>query len=150
MPSALPFVDLKSQYERLKPEIDSRIRRVLDHGRFIMGPEVEELEAALSEWIGCEHALGVSSGTDGLIIALMAAGVGPGDAVFVPSFTFTATAEVVLLVGASPVFVDVQPDSYNLDPESLEEQLSRIRSAGRLRPAAILAVDLFGLPPAHR
>lgn len=142
----LPFIDLRAQYERLKPEIDRRIRAVVDHGRFIMGPEVEELEEALARFAGAKHAIGVSSGTDALLVSLLAEGVGPGDAVFVPSFTFTATAEVVVLAGATPVFVDVDAATYNIDPADLERRIRATAAGGDLRPRAVIAVDLYGLP----
>ncbi|MBC8340034.1 MAG: DegT/DnrJ/EryC1/StrS family aminotransferase [Proteobacteria bacterium] len=142
----MPFVDLAAQYQLLKPEIDARIQAVLDHGRFINGPEITELETALCEFSGSEHAVGCASGTDALVMALMAAGVGPGDAVFLPSFTFTASAEVVLVVGAQPVFVDVDPRTFNINVAHLKSQIDATRKAGKLTPKAIIPVDLFGLP----
>ena len=143
---AIPFVDLKAQYARLKPSIDARIHAVLDHGKFIMGPEVAELEEALAAFAGCRFAIGVSSGTDALLIALMAEGVGPGDAVFLPSFSFTATPEVVALLGATPVFADIDPHTFNIDPADLERRIGETVAAGGLRPRVVMAVDLFGLP----
>ena len=143
---AIEFAGLKAQYQHLKPEIDARIAAVLDHGRFIQGPEVAELEAALAAFAGAAHAVAVSSGTDALVMALMAEGVGRGDAVFVPAFTFTATAEVALLLGATPVFVDVDARTFNIDPQDLERRLADVVAEGRLRPRAVIAVDLFGLP----
>ncbi len=146
---ALPeieFAGLKAQYARLKPEIDARIQAVLDHGQFIMGPEVAELERALASFADCADAVAVSSGTDALIMALMAEGVGPGDAVFLPAFTFTATAEVVVLLGAAPVFVDVDQGTFNIDPSDLEQRIRSVRNQGTLTPRAAIAVDLFGLP----
>ncbi len=145
-PAPLPFVDLKAQYADLKPRIDARIHSVLDHGRFIMGPEVGELECALAGFSGAKFALGVSSGTDALLLALMAEEVGPGDAVFLPAFTFTATAEVIAAVGATPVFVDVRADTFNIDVGDLERRVEAVVGAGDLRPRAVIAVDLFGLP----
>lgn len=142
--SSIPFVDLKAQYERLKPVVDARMANVLDHGRFIMGPEVAELEKALAVRSGVQHGIGCGSGTDALLIALMAVGAGPGDAVFLPAFTFTATAEVVLTAGAEPVFVDVDPDSFNIDVEDLERRIAAV--SGRLHPRAVIAVDLYGAP----
>ncbi len=142
----IPFVDLRAQYQRLKPEIDARIHAVLDHGLFILGPEVAELEAALCRFAGCRHAIGVSSGTDALLVALMADGVGLGDAVFLPAFTFTATPEVILLAGATPVFVDVDPQTFLIDAADLERKIAATAAAGELRPRAVIAVDLFGLP----
>jgi dTDP-4-amino-4,6-dideoxygalactose transaminase len=144
--SDMAFVDLKAQYRRLQAQIDARIRAVLEHGQFILGPEVAELERELAAFAGAPHALAVSSGTDALMMALMALGVGRDDAVFLPAFTFTATAEVVLLVGATPVFVDVDPRTFNIDPGSMREQVERMARAGRLRPRVVMPVDLFGLP----
>ncbi len=142
----IPFVDLKAQYECLKGDIDSRIQAVLEHGKFIMGPEVAELEEALAAFAGCKHAVAVSSGTDAMLIALMAEGIGPGDAVFLPAFTFTATAEVVAAVGATPVFVDVHKNTCNIAGNDLAEHVQEVAESGRLRPRAVIAVDLFGLP----
>lgn len=143
---ALPFIDLKAQYAALKSDIDARIAGVLAHGAYIMGPEVAELENKLAEFCGAKHAVAVSSGTDALLVALMAEGIGPGDAVFVPSLTFTATAEVILVVGAVPVFTDVDPATCNIDPADLEQRIENTVKRGRLRPRAIIAVDLYGLP----
>ena len=145
-PAPLPFVDLKAQYARLKPEIDARVHAVLDHGRFILGPEVAELEAELARFAGSRHAIGVASGTDALLLALMAEEIGPGDAVFLPAFTFTATAEVTCALGAEPVFVDVDPRTFNLDPPDLACKLAGVTAAGRLKPRLVMAVDLFGQP----
>ena len=141
---AIPFIDLRAQYRRLEREIDTAIARVLEDGRFVMGPAVAELEAALAARIGGGHAVTCASGTDALLIPLMAAGVGAGDAVFIPSFTFTATAEVVALLGATPVFVDVNERTCLIDPADLAARVSRVSAAGRLRPRAVIAVDLFG------
>ena len=143
---AIEFAGLKAQYARLKPEIEARIQAVLEHGQFIHGPEVAALEAALARFAGCAHAVAVSSGTDALLMALMAEDVGPGDAVFLPAFTFTATAEVVILLGATPVFVDVEETTFNIDPADLEHRLAAIAQAGSPNPKAVIAVDLFGLP----
>lgn len=143
---AIPFVDIKAQYQALKSEIDENIHRVLDHGKFILGPEVGELEAALAEFTGAAEVVGVASGTDALLIAMMAEGIGPGDAVFLPSFTFTATAEVVLLLGATPIFVDVEAATFNIDCADLAGRIDEVAKAGVLRPRIIVAVDLFGLP----
>ncbi|MDA0703422.1 MAG: DegT/DnrJ/EryC1/StrS family aminotransferase [Proteobacteria bacterium] len=149
-PAPLPFIDLKAQYARLKPAIDARIAAVLEHGQYIMGPEVAELEAALATFAGGGHAVAVGSGTDALLIALMAEGIGRGDAVFVPTFTFPATAEVICLLGAVPVFVDVDPATCNLEPASLEAAVEAVANAGHLRPRAAIAVDLYGLPANYR
>ena len=142
----MQFIDLKAQYNHLKVRIDQRIQKVLDHGQYIMGPEVSELEEKLAEYVGVKHAIGVANGTDALQLALMALNVGPGDAVFVPTFTFFASAEVVPLVGATPVFVDICQDTYNIDPVSLEAAIANVKFKGELTPKAIVAVDLFGLP----
>ncbi|MDO9461742.1 MAG: DegT/DnrJ/EryC1/StrS family aminotransferase [Alphaproteobacteria bacterium] len=143
MGAPVAFIDLQAQYRRLKPQIDARMHAVLDHGQFILGPEVAEFERALGEYTGGAHVVGVSNGTDALMMALMAHGIGPGDAVYVPSFTFTATAEAVLMLGATPVFVDVLEDTCNLDVEDLKRAI--VQTQG-LRPKAVIAVDLFGLP----
>jgi dTDP-4-amino-4,6-dideoxygalactose transaminase len=146
MTAPLPFIDLQAQYRRLKPAIDARVMRVLEHGKFILGPEVGELEAALSAFCGVRETVTVASGTEALRIPMMGEGIGPGDAVFLPAFTYTATAEVPCALGAEPVFVDVDPRSYNLDPAALERAIAGVRAEGRLRPRAVVAVDLFGLP----
>ena len=146
MTAPLPFIDLQAQYRRLKPAIDARVMRVLEHGKFILGPEVAELEAALSAFCGVRETVTVASGTEALRIPMMGEGIGPGDAVFLPAFTYTATAEVPCALGAEPVFVDVDPRSYNLDPAALERAIAGVRAEGRLRPRAVVAVDLFGLP----
>jgi dTDP-4-amino-4,6-dideoxygalactose transaminase len=142
----IPFIDLKSQQALIRDRIDANIRRVLDHGQFIMGPEVAECESRLAEFADATHCLTVASGTDALLVPLMALGVGPGDAVFVPSFTFTATVEVVILLGARPVYVDVDARTFNIDPAHLEAQIAAIRAEGKVRPRAVISVDLFGLP----
>ena len=147
--SQIPFVDLKAQYQRLKPAIDARIASVLDHGQYVMGPEVAEFEARLSEFVGGAQVIGCSSGTDALLMGLLAYGVGPGDAVFLPSLTFPATAEVVVLLRAEPVFVDVDRHSFNLDPLDLERRIESVAREGQVRPRAIIPVDLFGLPADH-
>lgn len=139
-------IDLASQYLRLKNDIDGRIAAVLSHGRFILGPEVESFEREIAEFCGARHAVGVSSGRDALVIALWAHGIGAGDAVFVPSFTFAATAGAVVSAGASPVFVDVDPDGFLMAPDDLVRAIERTAEAGRLRPKAVMPVDLFGIP----
>ena len=133
----MQFTDLKSQYAALKPEIDARIQRVLDHGQYIMGPEVAELEQALAAFTGAKHCVTVSSGTEALLIALMALGIGPGDEVVTSPFTFAATGEVIVLAGAKPVFVDVEPDTCNLDVRQLEAAITP-------RTKAIMPVSLYG------
>lgn len=142
----LEFAGLKAQYATLKDAISDRVGRVFAHGQFIMGPEVAELEEALAAFCGARHAIAVSSGTDALLAPLMAAGIGPGDAVFVPAFTFPATAEGVALLGATPVFVDVDERTFNLDPDDLADRIGPVKTDTALRPAAIMSVDLFGLP----
>lgn len=145
-PLNIPFVDLQAQYAHLKPEIDSAIQTVLNHGRFILGPEVGEFETALAAHAGVAHAVSCANGTDALILALMGENIGAGDAVFVPTFTFTATAETVLLTGATPVFVDVDGDDYLIDCGDLESKIAAVKAAGILTPRAVIPVDLFGLP----
>jgi len=142
----IPFVDLAEQQRRIRADLDRRIGQVMDHGAYINGPEVAELEVKLAAFAGCRHAIGVSSGTDALLAALMAKGIGRGDAVFLPSFTFTATAEVVLQCNATPVFVEVDAATFNLEPDHLREAIAETAKLGQLRPAAIIAVDLFGQP----
>ena len=141
----IAFIDLAAQQKRIKADLDARIEAVLNHGHYIMGPEVAELEAGLAAFCGSKYALGCANGTDALQLALMALGVGKGDAVFCPSFTFAATAEIVPPTGAIPIFVDVCEDSYNLDVDSLERAIEYARSI-KLRPACVIPVDLFGLP----
>jgi dTDP-4-amino-4,6-dideoxygalactose transaminase len=145
-PRPIALFDMKAQQSRIRAELDARIAEVLSSGRFINGPEVAELEAELASFAGCAHAVGVSSGTDALQIAMMAEGIGRGDAVFLPAFTYTATAEVPLVLGATPVFVDVDPETFNLDLADLERRLAQVKAEGRLRPRAVVGVDLFGLP----
>jgi dTDP-4-amino-4,6-dideoxygalactose transaminase len=141
----IPFIDLAAQQARIKPALDTAIAKVLAHGQYIAGPEVKELEKKLSAFCGVKHTLSCANGTDALILALKALGIGTGDAVFTASFTFAATAEVVPLVNATPVFVDVLPDTFNMDPESLKQTIGAAKKAG-LRPACVIPVDLFGLP----
>jgi dTDP-4-amino-4,6-dideoxygalactose transaminase len=141
----MQFIDLKVQQAQIRDKIDARIATVLDHGAYILGPEVTELETRLSEFCGAKHTITCANGTDALQLALMAFGVSSGDAVFCPSFTFAATAEVVPSTGATPVFVDVDPVSFNMNPESLERAVTHAKELG-LRPAAVIPVDLFGLP----
>jgi dTDP-4-amino-4,6-dideoxygalactose transaminase len=141
----LAFIDLKRQRLRLGERIDRAIQRVLAHGHYIMGPEIGELEDGLSEFCGARHALTCSNGTDALGLILMALGAKAGDAVFCPSFTFAATAEVVVWFGATPVFVDVLDDSFNMDTASLEAAI-RTAKAHDLKPAGVISVDLFGQP----
>lgn len=142
----MEFIDLKKQYEILGPDIRSGIEAVLASARYINGPQVGELEKALSEYMGVRETVACGNGTASMEMALMALGVGPGDAVFCPSFTFIATAEVVSLRGARPVFVDIDPRTYNIDPSDLEEKIKRVKSEGRYKARGIIPVDLFGLP----
>ncbi|WAC74943.1 DegT/DnrJ/EryC1/StrS family aminotransferase [Roseateles sp. SL47] len=134
---SLPFIDLKSQYAALKPSIDARIQAVLDHGQFIMGPEVQELEQKLAAYVGVKHCITVASGTEALLIALMALDLQPGDEVITTPFTFAATAEVIVLLGGVPVFVDIEPDSCNIDARLIEAAITP-------RTRAIMPVSLYG------
>ena len=135
----MPFIDLQAQYRALKEEVDAAIRRVLDHGRYIMGPEVAEMEAALAAYAGAGHCIAVASGTEALLISLMALGIGAGDEVICPSFTFAATAEVIVLAGATPVFADIEPDTCNIDARGIEARISA-------KTRAIIPVGLYGQP----
>lgn len=145
MPTPLPFIDLSAQRDRIRDRLDAAMARVVDHCGFIMGPEIGALEKGLREFAGLKHALSCSNGTDALVLPLMAWGIGRGDAVFVPSFTFAATAEVVAWLGATPIFVDVDADSYNISLSSLRTAIDDVKAKGALRPRAVIAVDLFGL-----
>ncbi len=145
----MEFIDLKSQQKRIRRKIDSRIRNILNHGKYIMGPEVFELEEMLSEYVGVNHCISCSSGTDALLIPLMAKGIGPGDAVFTTPFTYVATAEVISLLGAHPIFVDVYPMTFNIDPSRIKKAIE-YSIQKNLNPKAIIAVDLFGLPARYR
>src|ERR1700722_5472130 len=139
----IPFIDLISQQKRIRPQLEAAMLRVLDHGAYIMGPEVKELETQLSAFCNAQNTLTCSNGTDAIALILMAKNVGPGDAVFVPSFTFAATAEVVAWMGATVVFIDVLKDTFNIDPESLEKGIQKAKKLN-LRPCGIIPVDLFG------
>jgi dTDP-4-amino-4,6-dideoxygalactose transaminase len=141
----IPFIDVAGQRRRLGSAIDEAVARVLAHCQFIQGPEVRALEAELSAFCGARHAIGCSSGTDALLLVLMAWEIGPGDAVICPTFTFCATAEVVALLGATPVMADVLPETFNIDPASCERAIETAKKQG-LKPRAIIPVDLFGLP----
>jgi dTDP-4-amino-4,6-dideoxygalactose transaminase len=142
----MQFIDLKAQYDALRERIDARIHQVLDHGGYIMGPEVKELEAALSAYCGVKHTVTCANGTDALVLALKALGIGPGDAVFTTPFTFFATAEAIALAGARPVFADIDPRTFNIDPASLEQAILRTEKERKFLPKAVMTVDLFGLP----
>ena len=142
----MQFRDLKTQYQVLKDEMDQAILDVVASSAYVMGPKVKELEQALADYVGVKHCIACASGTDALLLALKAWGIKPGDAVFVPSFTFFASAEVVAIQGATPVFVDVDPDTFNMDVRDLIYKIEHTIKAGKLTPKAIIAVNLFGLP----
>ncbi len=142
---SIAFIDLAAQQARIKDKIDARIQQVLSHGKYIMGPEVKELETKLADFCGAKYCISCANGTDALMLAVMALGAGRGDAVFCPSFTFAATAEAVYVMGAQPVFVDIDLATYNMDPASLERAIAHARAQG-LTPKGIIPVDLFGLP----
>jgi dTDP-4-amino-4,6-dideoxygalactose transaminase len=144
----IPFIDVAAQRNRLGRAVDDAVGRVMAHCQFIQGPEVQALEKELASFCGARHAITCSSGTDALLLVLMAWRIGPGDAVICPAFTFCATAEVVALCGATPVFADVEAETFNLDPASCERAVAAAKRLG-LRPRAIIAVDLFGLPADH-
>ena len=141
----IQFIDLKAQQNLIRGNVDLAIKRVLDHGQYIMGPEVGLLEKALAGFCGARHAISCSSGTDALLMAMMAKGVGPGDAILCPGFTYTATPETIALLGASPIFVDVLEETFNVDPIGLSAGLDAARRQ-KLKPVGLIAVDLFGLP----
>ena len=142
----MQFIDLAAQYRHLKTRIDHRIQKVLDHGRYIMGPEVKELEKKLADYVGVKHAITCANGTDALTLALMVLNIGEGDAVLVPTFTFFASAESVAFANATPVFVDSDADTFNICPLDLEKRIQTVLAEGKLNLKAIMAVDLFGLP----
>ena len=143
--SGIPFIDLKAQQARLRKEIDAAIARVLDHGQYILGPEVGLFEQELAAYTGAGHVVSCANGTDALRLVHLAEEVGPGDAVLAPSMTFVATVEPTLLCGATPVYVDIDPHSFNMSPASLEEAHTRAKKAG-LRPRLVIPVDLYGVP----
>jgi dTDP-4-amino-4,6-dideoxygalactose transaminase len=143
---AIPLFDLQRQRARLERDIRRRMDAVLAHGQFILGPEVDELEKRLAAFAGVPHAIAVSSGRDALMIALMAMEVNPGDGVLVPAFTFAATAGAVASIGAVPIFVDVDRNTFNLDPVDLEHAVEEALAGGRIRPRVVMPVDLYGLP----
>jgi UDP-2-acetamido-2-deoxy-ribo-hexuluronate aminotransferase len=154
----MDFIDLAGQQRRISEKLKANIAAVLAHGQYINGPEVRELEKTLAAYVGMEHAVGCASGTDALLMALMALDIGPGDAVFTTPFTFIATAEVISLLGATPVFVDIDPVTFNIDPAQLDRAVEAVEkcdpahyplpdtAGGKLRPRAVIPVDLFGLP----
>lgn len=133
----MQFIDLQAQYHRIKDDVDGRIQAVLDHGQYVMGPEIEELEARLAEYVGIDHCVALSSGTDALLVAMMALDIGPGDEVITSPFTFIATGEMIALLGATPVFADIDPRTYNLDPAAAEAAITP-------RTKAIMPVSLYG------
>jgi len=142
----IAFLDLKAQQQRLGPALRGRVDAVLAHCQFVLGPEVTELEGRLAAYCGAAHCVTVSSGTDALQIAMMAEGIGRGHAVFLPAFTYTATAEVPLVLGATPVFVDIDPETFQIDPDDLERRIESVKAQGLLQPRAVIGVDLFGQP----
>ena len=139
------FIDLKAQQNKIRNKLESSILKVLDHGQYIMGPEVKTLESSLREFAQVKNAVTCANGTDALSIVLMSWGIGPGDAVFVPSFTYVASAESPAQLGATPFLVDVKPDTFNIDPESLKTAILDCKKLG-LKPSVVIAVDLFGQP----
>jgi len=145
----MQFIDLKAQQKLIRQKIDLRIKKVLDHGKYIMGPEVEELEERLSTYLNVKHCVTCSSGTDALLIPLMAMKIGPGDAVITTPFTYIATAEVISLVGATPIFCDIYDRTFNMNPEGLKKAYD-LAISKNLNPKAIMPVDLFGLPARYR
>jgi dTDP-4-amino-4,6-dideoxygalactose transaminase len=142
----MQFIDLQKQYQRLKNQLDASIQEVLDQSDFIMGKKVLDLEMKLAEYVGTKHCVTCANGTDALTLTMMAYDIKHGDAVFVPTFTFFSSAETVSLAGATPVFVDIDPDTFNIDYLDLESAIKQVAKEGKLRPRAVMAVDLFGLP----
>lgn len=149
MSSPIAFIDLQAQRCRLGEPLNKAIAGAVEGGQWIMGPQVAEFEKKLADFTGVKHVVACANGTDALMIVLRAWNVGPGDAVFVPAFTFAASAEVVALVGASPVFVDVLDDTYNMDPKSLEAAIAMVKRDGKLKPRVVMPVDLFGQPAVY-
>ena len=150
MADSIPFIDLQAQRQRLGEPLARAIQDAVEAGQWILGPQVTLLEQQLAAFCGVKHVVACANGTDALLLILRAWNIGPGDCVFVPSFTFAATAEVVALAGAAPVFVDVLGDSFNMDPASLEAAIAMVRKDGVLRPKAVIPVDLFGQPADYR
>lgn len=146
----MEFRDLKKQYSVLKPEIDAAIADVLNSARFISGPQVKELEQKLAEYVGSKHCITCANGTDALTLALMAWNIGPGDAVFVPDLTFFSSGECPAYEGATPIFVDVDDKTYNMDPQQLEKAILKVQAEGKYTPKVVITVDLFGLPADYR
>src|SRR5579862_2588642 len=150
MSEPIALIDLQAQRRRLGAPLERAILDAVQGGQWVMGPQVAQLEKQLAEFAGVKHCIACANGTDALLIVLRAWDVGPGDAVFVPAFTFAASAEVVALVGATPVFVDVYEDTYNLDPASLEAAIALVKREGKLKPKVVMPVDLFGQPADYR
>ena len=146
----IPFIDLQTQRKRLGEPLNRAIQAAVEGGQWILGPQVTQFEKDIAEWAGVKHAVACANGTDALLLVLKAWGVGAGDAVFVPAFTFAATGEVVALAGATPVFVDVLPDTFNMDPASLEAAIALVKKDGKLTPKVVMPVDLFGQPADYR
>src|SRR6202012_5148211 len=150
MTEAIPFIDLQAQRLRLGAPLEAAIKAAVEGGQWILGPQVAQLERDLAAWAGVKHAITCANGTDALLLVLKAWGVGRGDALFVPAFTFAASAEVVVLAGATPVFVDVLPDTFKIDPASLEAAMALIKREGKLKAKVVMPVDLFGQPADYR
>ena len=150
MADPVAFIDLQAQRRRLGEPLNKAIQAAVEGGQWILGPQVAQFEKDIAAWAGVKHAIACANGTDALLLVLRAWGVGPGDAVFVPAFTFAATGEVVALAGASPVFVDVLPDTYNMDPASLEAAIVLVKREGKLKAKVVMPVDLFGQPADYR
>lgn len=150
MADPIQFIDLQAQRRRLGAPLEAAIKAAVEGGQWILGPQVSQLERDLAAWAGVKHAIACANGTDALLLILRAWDIGPGDAVFVPAFTFAASGEVVVLAGATPVFVDVLPDTFNMDPASLEAAIALVKRDGKLSPKAVMPVDLFGQPADYR
>jgi dTDP-4-amino-4,6-dideoxygalactose transaminase len=146
----IQFIDLQAQRRRLGAPLEAAIKAAVEGGQWILGPQVSQLERDLAAWAGVKHAIACANGTDALLLILRAWDIGPGDAVFVPAFTFAASGEVVVLAGATPVFVDVLPDTFNMDPASLETAIALVKQDSALKPKAVMPVDLFGQPADYR
>src|SRR5882762_11808143 len=146
MPEPIPFIDLQAQRKRLGASLTRAIAEAVEGGQWILGPQVADLEKSLAAFAGVKHAIACANGTDALMLILRAWNIGQDDAVFVPAFTFAATGEVVVLAGATPVFVDVLHDTFNMDPASLEAAIAMVRRQGTLKAKAVIAVDLYGQP----
>ena len=146
MSKFIPFIDLDKQQKRLGDKIHNRINSVLAHGKYIMGPEVNELEEKLELYTGANYVATCASGTDALLLSLMAYGIGPGDIVFCPTFTFPATAEAIVILGATPYFIDIENDTFNISIQSLKQGIKNVKKENKYQTKAIIAVDLYGLP----